>query len=179
MSTNNYENLFNRMKKSEKVAENWTQFINQAVTLFIQKDTDYESRFMRGMMELDARTLWAWEVDKKLDRLRSWIKRGELQVKDEGIRNSVDDLFIYTVQYVIFVNTFINYGFEPFTLNEWKHQRIELFTNQAVRLHIGEWIEFLEMKGRISQNDALLKLIIRMVMGGKVTAEDWRKAILA
>lgn len=34
-------------------------FIRTAAATCIAKDTDYNSRFMRGMAELDARTIWA------------------------------------------------------------------------------------------------------------------------
>lgn len=87
----------------------WDSFLSEATAVFVAKNTDYDSRFMRALLQYQeqrgieaARTIWAWEVEKKLDRCRTWIKRGELQVKDEGVRNSVIDLFNYTVQYRIY-----------------------------------------------------------------------------
>lgn len=80
---------------------NWDEFVDLAVDVFTRKDTDYESAFMRILLDrqVDGRSIWAWEVKKKLDRLRRWIKRGELQVKGEGVLDSVIDLVNYTVQY--------------------------------------------------------------------------------
>lgn len=89
--------------------KDWDTFLAEATAVFVAKNTDYESRFMRALLHYQgrrgyeaARTIWAWEVEKKLDRCRTWIKRGELLVKDEGVRNSAIDLFNYTVQYRIF-----------------------------------------------------------------------------
>jgi hypothetical protein len=172
-STNEYEIIFNRMKKSEKSADTWVQFINQAITLFQQKDTDYDSRFMRGLLTLDARSLWFWEIDKKLDRLRTWIKRGELQVKGEGIRNSVDDIFVYTVQYSIYSQA---RGQQVFTVEEWQKYKNILFIEEVSVTHIDDWLKFLESHNRIKPQEVLLKLVMRMVMGESVTIDDWRSA---
>lgn len=93
------------------ISEVWDKFLAEATEVFVAKNTDYDSRFMRALIHYNgrrgyeaARTIWAWEVEKKLDRCRAWIKRGELSVKSEGVRDSVVDLFNYTVQYWIYRN---------------------------------------------------------------------------
>lgn len=88
---------------------NWDTFLAEATDVFVAKNTDYDSRFMRALIQYNdtrgyeaARSIWAWEVEKKLDRCRSWVTRGQLLVQDEGVKDSVIDLFNYTVQYRIF-----------------------------------------------------------------------------
>lgn len=84
-----------------KAPTTWEEFVDMAVDIFDRKNTDYESAFMNILLDkdVDGRSIWAWEVKKKLDRLRRWIKRGELKVKGEGTLDSVLDFTIYTVQY--------------------------------------------------------------------------------
>lgn len=81
--------------------QSWEEFVGVVVEVFAAKNADYDSRFMKALRsdKYDSRTLWAWEVEKKLDRLRTWIRRGNLQVKGEGVLDSVIDLVNYTVQY--------------------------------------------------------------------------------
>lgn len=88
-------------KEKADTPTTWEEFIDMAVDICDRKNTDYESAFMTILLdkEVDGRSIWAWEVKKKLDRLRRWIKRGELKVKGEGTLDSVLDLTIYTVQY--------------------------------------------------------------------------------
>ncbi|XJZ25974.1 hypothetical protein ACF5W4_11230 [Bacillota bacterium Lsc_1132] len=167
--------------QAEKPPGSWVTFLSEASALFLKKDKDYDSRFMRGMLETDGRAIWAWEVDKKLDRLRTWLSRGELQVKGEGIRNSVDDLFIYTVQYVYFVQTFINDGYrDPVEgLRTWQYLRDHLFYETAARLKPTEWVEFLVQKERIAPNEKALQQFLRLYMGENPSARDWQEAIRA
>ncbi|WP_433958566.1 hypothetical protein [Cytobacillus horneckiae] len=154
------------------------EFLNSAQTLYSNKDIDYDSRYLRALISLDARTIWTWEVEKKLDRLRTWIKRGELQVKGEGIRNSVDDLFVYTVQYFGYVQQVINFQLsgESF-LAAVQNSRPIFFRAFATRLKPVEWVEFLELKGLIKPEEFLLKNILRLYMGDKPDIKDWKDAI--
>ncbi|GKU79319.1 hypothetical protein [Paenibacillus sp. L3-i20] len=145
----------------------WEIFLQEATAIFVAKNTDYDSRFTRALIQYQAergpeaaRTIWAWEVEKKLDRCRTWIKRGELLVKDEGVRNSVIDLFNYSVQYLIFRN-YLGYGRDPFSqLNE------EGFHYQAAKLSPAEWIGFLIDKGLIKEDEAQLRRLILTEMLG-------------
>lgn len=171
-----WESLINRMMNKKGAAHYWELFVHEASQIMVKKDTDYDSRFMKGLIEMDARTIWAWEVDKKLDRIRTWIKRGELQVKEEGIRNSVDDLFIYTVQYVAYRNSKLDL-IGLYTLENWKENRLGLFNKYTGGTYIDSWLNFLEEEGRIHLNESLLRLIIRQYMGGEVKREDWKSAI--
>lgn len=178
-----YENIVNRLKNREgadwtKPPEDYHDFLYETSNLFLRKDTDYDSRFLRALIDLDAKTIWTWEVEKKLDRLRSWIKRGELQVKGEGIRNSVDDIFIYTVQYTAYVQAVINDGLPGgLFLDEVRAARRHFFTLNAERLKPAEWVEFLEKKGLIEPKEVLLKCLLRVYMGEHLTAADWKEAI--
>ena len=94
-------NLTTISDKLQHKPTNWEEFLSMAVDIAVKKNTDYESRFMKALLDpqLNGRSLWAWEVTKKLDRLRTWIKRGELKVKGEGALDSVIDLANYTVQF--------------------------------------------------------------------------------
>ena len=161
------------MVNVETPPENYNVFLDAANETFLAKDTDYDSRFMRGMIELDAFTIWAWEVDKKLDRIRTWINRGELLVKGEGVINSVQDLFIYSVQYEIYS---IGY-FYIFSINDWQRDRSVTFYPQASKWTPAEWIEFLIQKKRIAPNEYALQNIIKLYMGDKVNITDWQQAI--
>ena len=160
----------------------YAQYVMAATQLFVEKSTDYNHRFLRALADEgnDARTLWAWEVDKKLDRLRTWFERGELQVKGEGVRNSVDDLFIYTVQYVAYVDEVVNHEVHPeHFVQVWTDDRAPLFINRATRLTPGEWVEFLTLKGRIQHNELWLQTLLRHYLGDSVAVEDWQQSIHA
>ena len=105
---NNLGGVFTTMISKKRT---WEQFLAEATDVFVKKNTDYDSQFMRALVEFDqlrgfeaAEAIWAWEVEKKLSRIRTWISRGELQVKGEGVHDSVIDLFNYTVQFVMFKN---------------------------------------------------------------------------
>lgn len=169
-----WTNIVTRIENREgadwtKPPESYEAFVADAVKINERKDSDYDSRFMRGLNELDAFAIWAWEVDKKLDRIRTWIKRGELQVKGEGIRNSVEDLYVYTVQYELF-----NSGV---SLESWKQNRERLFKVRAEKNPISAWISLLIYDGRIEEDELLLQLIIRKYMGDTIQQQDWKAAI--
>lgn len=166
----------------EQAPEGFAAYVVQAAQLFVEKSTDYEHRYLRAMAdeEMNARTLWAWEVDKKLDRLRTWLKRGELQVKGEGVRNSVDDLFIYTVQYVAYVDAVLNSEVHPtHFIKVWTEDRYPLFISEATRLKPTEWVEFLVKKGRIGEDELALQTLLRHYLGESVQVEEWQNAIHA
>jgi len=155
-------------------------FVKNATELFVAKSTDYEHRYLRGLIDNHAATIWKWEVEKKLDRLRTWFRRGELQVKDEGVRNSVDDLFIYTVQYVAYIQECINQQLpaDKF-LQKWSEFPVACFLSHAERLTPREWVEFLVLRGLIKENELALQNLIVFYMGGLVLAEDWQASIKA
>lgn len=165
----------------EKPPEDYDQFLAMATDVFVQKDTDYDSRYMRGLMELDATTIWAWEVDKKLDRIRTWITRGELQVQGEGLTNAVVDLFNYTVQYVFYLTHFTpgngNKQVNQQSIAIWQQQREKLFFTEAVSMGPTAWVLQLERKGRIQPEEELLKHIIQLYMGRKASGKDWQLLI--
>lgn len=184
----NYErtdwtSLFNRLKSKQGAdattpAFSYPVFITETTKLFIEKSTDYEDRYIKGLIELDASTLWRWEVSKKLDRLRTWLKRGELLVKDEGVRNSVDDIFIYTVQYVDYVQRVVNNGDDALLyLSELQKFRRVRFEYRASRLTPTEWVWFLVNKGLIQDYEKVLQLLILSYMGHEITAEQWQEGI--
>lgn len=154
-------------------------FLAAATDTFVAKDTDYDSRFMRGLTELDAFTIWAWEVDKKLDRLRTWITRGELLVKGEGVENSIQDLFVYSVQYRAFVEGRVaptTAG--PITvIHYWKRHKEAIFYETAAIFTPGDWIAYLIQQQRIAPNEYALQNFIKLYMGDRVNVKDWQQAI--
>lgn len=161
--------------KDPQRPDDWKQFMAEACMIFRQKSTDYEDRFIKALMTMDAHTLWAWEVDKKLDRIRTWLKRGELQVKTEGIRNSVDDLFIYTVQYVAWNST--KEDERPKFLDRVQHNRSGFLYWHADTFKPKYWVDLLEEDGRIHKDEKLLKLILRQYMGDTIRTDEWQSAI--
>lgn len=155
-------------------------YVKAATELFVAKSTDYEHRFLKGLVKHHAHTIWYWEVEKKLYRLRTWFRRGELQVKDEGVRNSVDDLFIYTVQYVAYIQDCINNQLPPDKfLQKWTDYPATCFMSRASQLSPREWVEFLVLRGLIKENELALQNLIVFYMGGLVLAEDWQASIKA
>lgn len=161
--------------KDPKRPIDWHDFMAEACMTFEKKSTDYDDRFIKALMSLDAHTLWAWEVDKKLDRIRTWLKRGELQVKTEGIRNSVDDLFIYTVQYIAWNTTLENEKHR--FLDRVRQNRSGFLYWHADTFKPKYWIDVLEKDGRIQEDEKLLKLILRQYMGDTIRTDEWQSAI--
>ena len=124
----------------------WDAFLAEATDVFVTKDRDYQSRFMRALcdVEKDPRTIWAWEAEKKLDRIRTWTANGKLEVKCEGVKDSVVDLFNYTVQYSMYRQC-MQLKLNPFLqLNE--HG---FFVAAAVKTP-GEWLKFIAGEGLLS-----------------------------
>lgn len=178
-----WQNLVHRIRNKQGAYNatpsfNYATFVAETTKLFVQKDTDYDSRFMRALVDLNAFTIWKWEVDKKLDRLRTWLKRGELQVQGEGIRNSVDDLYIYTVQYVAYIQNVVNM-YQPAEdyMDMVRTERVRFFQHHAEKLKPCEWVEFLVSKGLIGEGEQVLQVLLRSYMGDEVPIDDWRRAI--
>jgi hypothetical protein len=148
----------------------WSAFLDEATDVFVAKNTDYDSRFMRALIHYNesrgyeaARTIWAWEVEKKLDRCRTWIKRGELSVKGEGVRDSVVDLFNYTVQYSMFRHlTAPQVDHDPLDyLNRFS------FSLQATHINADGWLHYLEkIEGLIGPDEAQLRDLLYEEMTG-------------
>lgn len=153
--------------------KNWDLFISEATEIFIAKNTDYDSRFMRALIEYRkrsydaARTIWAWEVEKKLDRCRSWIKRGELLVKDEGVRNSVIDAFNYTVQWVIFLDA--NTGLRR--LDPLEELTEANFYKTAANYQPKEWIDLWATEGLLDFRREIDAKVADLLLA-EMTGED-------
>lgn len=142
----------------------WKQFLAEAVEVLITKDTDYESAFMKALIKFNsergeeaARTIWAWEVEKKLNRCRTWIKRGELRVKNEGVRDSVIDLFIYTMQYQVFLVSLIDNS-DPF----YHLANLKYMTPNGADY----WIDYLVTQGLIQREERELQSLLLEQMTG-------------
>jgi len=153
---------------ADKPPRDWDEFLARQTEIHVQKDHDYDSRFMRGLMK-HGRPIWEWEVEKKLDRIRTWLTRGELQVKGEGLNNAVGDLFNYTVQFLIYLK-----AVEPLSaLSE------RSFFQYATRYAPHNWIALLVNSGLIQKNEIALQNIIRLYMGDNPTKLKWQEAIKA
>lgn len=135
-------------------------FLNKTTDIFVQKNTDYDSRYTRALMATkDPAFLWAWEVEKKIDRIRSWVARGELLVKGEGVSNSVHDLFNYTVMYVMF-NGCKEKGIDPLAVLK----EVE-FYKAAANFQPSDWVGLLETEGLIRSDEEAVKALILKYMG--------------
>lgn len=148
----------------EPKVKDWDTFLAAATDLFVRKNTDYDSRFMRALVAYNrqsreaARTIWAWEVEKKLDRLRTWANKGELLVKKEDAYDSVIDLFNYSVQYVIF-NHCMTFRKDPVvSLTERE------FFDTAARYTAQDWVNFLEHEGQIDLTDGTDCLVAKLII---------------
>lgn len=136
----------------------WDEFLAQTTDIFVEKDTDYRHKYTRGLIE-HGRVIWEWEVDKKLDRIRTWIERGELMVKGEGLNNAVSDLFNYTVLYILYKKC-LKLGKDP----------IEELTEANFYATAGtkaatEWIEFIADEGLIKPDERDVRGITFKYMG--------------
>lgn len=166
--------------KMEEPPASYISFVDKAADTFVEKSTDYDHRFLRALVTHDAATLWAWEIDKKLDRLRTWLRRGELQVKGEGLRNSIDDLFIYTVQYLAYLNDVQHYKVDPGTFLEvWTDERRSVFIEAAKKMQPKDYVGFFISRGRIEPHEAALQEIVRLYLGDDLQTIDWQRAIRA
>lgn len=156
--------------KLPKPPVNYDYFVSQQTMEHERKNHDYQSRFMRGLLE-HGRGVWDWEVDKKLDRIRTWIERSELWVKSEGIHNSVGDLFNYTVQFAIYLDCRKS-GADPLT-----QLSASDFYKRAVSLSPAAWVDFLISEGRIQLEEKALQNIIRYYMGDEIGRDTWLESV--
>ncbi|TVX92265.1 hypothetical protein [Paenibacillus agilis] len=142
----------------------WETFLAEATDVFVAKDTDYESRFMRALIHYNskrgyeaARTIWAWEVEKKLDRCRTWVKRGDLQVKGEGVHDSVIDAFNYTVQWILYMNSSRRKENPIDQLNEAN------FYSLAAGYQVDDWVNFWANNGLLDLTDQVDKSVALLI----------------
>ncbi|MEK4879378.1 hypothetical protein [Paenibacillus sp. FSL R5-0908] len=153
-------------EKTPHLDHHWIHFLGESQDLFVAKNTDYDSMFMRSLIKFGndrgyeaSRTIWAWEVEKKLNRCRMWIQRGDLQVRNEGVLDSVIDLFIYSIQYKIYLES-KEYGRDPLA---WL--TVDNFGKMA-RRGPDYWVEFLVIQGLIDKADKVLPALLREQMTG-------------
>lgn len=146
---------------SHKPPLDFDLFLAEATDIFVAKDRDYRSRFMRALLDTqkDPRTVWAWEVEKKLDRIRTWIDTGSLQVKGEGVKDSVIDVFNYTVQYLIFIDQ------RGLKLDPLKLLNERGFFGFAARYKPEDWLNFITVEGLISPVEQKVRRTILKYMG--------------
>lgn len=154
------------------MTNDWDTFLAEATDVFVAKNTDYDSRFMKALVHYRAargyeaaRTIWAWEVEKKLDRCRTWIKRGELLVKDEGVRNSVIDAFNYTVQFSLFVNCLHQQANPLAELTEAK------FYSLASKFQPQDWINYWITEGLLDLAEPIDKQVA-LLLGREMTGAN-------
>lgn len=139
----------------------WDDFLAAATDMFVKKNTDYGNSFMKALIGArDPQYFWAWEATKKLNRLRTWLKRGELKVFGEKVKDDVLDLFVYTVQFFIF----IRYEFDPFS-----HLNERGFYARAAHRTILEWLDVYANLGVIKPDEEgeLIELLLTYMGRGK------------
>lgn len=178
MSTKHQTIDYAKLQDPKKPSD-WSAFMVDACRTFEQKSTDYDDRFVKALMTMDAQTLWAWEVDKKLDRIRTWMKRGNLAVKGEGIRNSVDDLFIYTVQYAVWMDVQESEIKRKNFLDRIRQNRATWLYSYGKERKPADWVKYLVNRDRIHPDERNLQLIIRQYLGDVVRKDEWQAAIEA
>lgn len=139
----------------------WDAFLAEATDIFVAKNRDYQSRFMRALLDVqkDPRTVWAWEVEKKLDRIRTWVHTGNLQVKSEGVKDSVIDVFNYTVQYVIYVDT------RSTRLDPLKLLTERSFFAAALKYTPYDWLKFIQTEGLLTPEETDVIRVMLKYMG--------------
>ena len=144
----------------------WDEFLNKQMDTFVKKDSDYRHKYTRGLMKYGV-VIWRWEVEKKLDRIRTWVERGELKVQGEGVNNAVGDLFNYTVLYEMYLAALKNSSFHD---QSWADPLSMLTEDQFYKYAAGkdleEWIDYLEEAGHIESAEIEVKKVIYQYMGG-------------
>lgn len=147
------------MEVKDRLPKNFEEFVEIATQIFVEKNTDYGNRFTRALMKR-GRVIWEWEVEKKLERIRSWITRGELLVKDEGVSNSVHDLFNYTIIHRMYLAS-ITFNMDPL-----KTLSAENFGALAGGYKPQVLIKYLQDNDLIERQEVELKQIITKYMSG-------------
>jgi len=143
--------------RSDLPPENWEEFLEIQTEEFIRKDTDYRHKYTRGLLK-HGKIIWEWEVEKKLDRIRTWIDRGELTVKGEGLNNAVGDLFNYTVLYEMYKDA------------EDREEALEMLNKATFKWYANafepaEWVDMLVKAGLIDPDETMVKGVIFKFMG--------------
>jgi hypothetical protein len=142
----------------DKPPKNWEEFLETTTDVFIAKNKDYGDRYTKALMEHDC-VIWEWEVDKKIDRIRTWVSRGQLLVKSEGLNNAVQDLFNYTVLYELYLDS-IRGQYDPCT-----RLTPDDFLGKATGRTPELWLGLLESRGRIKPEETAVKRVILRYMG--------------
>lgn len=139
----------------------WDAFLAEAVDILVAKNRDFKSAFVKILLnvDFDPVTIWKWEVKKKLDRIRTWAETGSLAVKGEGVKDSVLDLFGYTVLYFIYKE------YHQLNLDPLPQLHERTFYSMAARYSAREWLLYLTNVGLIDRSEYELVSIIFKYMG--------------
>lgn len=157
MSSSESINTSRAVEQNDQPPIDYDQFLAICTDIHVTKNHDYDSRFMKGLLQ-HGPAIYFWEAEKKLDRLRTWLERGELKVKGEGINNSVQDLFVYTVQYDI--STLYVHVDDVLRLLTERH-----FYSHAGRYSSYAWLDFWTEKGLVKPHEEHLRRLLLTYMG--------------
>lgn len=125
-----------------------------------QKEHDYDRAFTRGLVE-HGRAIWAWEVHKKLNRIRTWLRRGTLLVTGEGVGNAVGDAFNYTILYRAYEEA-VEKGIDPLEADN-----VENFARIAAGANPRRVVGFLRAQGLVAYDEHQLRAVLIEYMGGE------------
>lgn len=142
-------------------------FLARQTAVNVQKEYDYDKAFTKGLIA-HGRAVWAWEVHKKLQRVRTWLERGTLKVTGEGANNAVGDLFNYTVLYCLYTEATKTDSLDP---DDWKHvalyrDNVTDFHRMAASRSPEQWVAFLIDEGLVGRDEFALQATLIRYMGG-------------
>ncbi|WP_237714796.1 MULTISPECIES: hypothetical protein [Pelosinus] len=157
------EGVRTRAYAQDKPPLDWDDFLARQCDTDKAKGHDYNFSFMSALVKWGP-TIWEWESTKKLNRIRTWITKGELRVKGDGIVNAVGDLFNYTVMYHAWIEATALHK-DPL-----KADNPANFYRVASLYKPADWIRHLEDDDLIGAAEHQLKQVIYTFMAGEGAA---------
>lgn len=158
-----HEGIRTHAYKGDRPPLDWDDFLARQCDTDKAKGHDYNFSFMSALVKWGP-TIWEWESTKKLNRIRTWITRGELRVKGEGLVNAVGDLFNYTVMYYAWIEATALHK-DPLAADNPAN-----FYRVASMYRPEDWIRHLEDENLIAPAEKELQQVIFTFMAGEGAA---------
>ena len=146
--------------KEDRPPLDWNDFLARQCDTDKAKGHDYDYAYMTALTNLGP-VVWKWEVTKKLNRIRTWLKKGELRVKGEGLVNAVGDLFNYTVMYTAWIEATALHKDPRAADNPANFYRVASMYSPA------DWVRHIEDEDLIYPDEHQLKQIMYTFMAGE------------
>lgn len=124
-----------------------------------EKGHDYGNSYMAALVKFGP-VIWKWEATKKINRIRTWLAKGILVVRGEGVVNAVGDLFNYTVMYRNYQEALLGQK-DPVQLDNPRD-----FYRMATTYSPSDWVDLLVDEGLITPEERDLQRYIFAYIAG-------------